>query len=296
MKFPLATTTTSCLLLTFLLSPSYLEGFTTTTNHHLSAPSSLQQQQQTTSSRSQRFASTLDEVDTTTATTADKKENNENGNTKYSFREQLTKSTMGSAALLATAAVNQAVSMKSLEAPDVTKTYISLNNNKTQTELDAEGLPLVYDKDLIQAYWSRQKGALNQRWSYFVGKAVPFFTKLVTLFIRDGEIKESEIPALSRQARMDLQDLGPTFIKAGQMMSVRPDVLPQATLDELQELQDSVIPFDTKIAVEQIERELGGPLGQFFTSISEEPVAGTLYNTTSCLFCFVHATFLEIMY
>jgi predicted unusual protein kinase regulating ubiquinone biosynthesis (AarF/ABC1/UbiB family) len=57
------------------------------------------------------------------------------------------------------------------------------------------------------------------------------------------------------------------------MMSVRPDVLPQATLDELTKLQDSVIPFDTQIAVKQIEEELGGPLGQFFTSISEEPVA-----------------------
>ena len=57
------------------------------------------------------------------------------------------------------------------------------------------------------------------------------------------------------------------------MMSVRPDVLPQATLDELTMLQDSVVPFPTSVAVEQIESELGGPLGQFFTSISEEPVA-----------------------
>jgi predicted unusual protein kinase regulating ubiquinone biosynthesis (AarF/ABC1/UbiB family) len=57
------------------------------------------------------------------------------------------------------------------------------------------------------------------------------------------------------------------------MMSVRPDILPQGTLDELTKLQDSVVPFDTKVAVEQIERELGGPLGKFFTSISEEPVA-----------------------
>jgi predicted unusual protein kinase regulating ubiquinone biosynthesis (AarF/ABC1/UbiB family) len=172
---------------------------------------------------------------------------------------------------MATAAVNAAVAMKSLEAPDVAKSYIALD--KTQKEIDEEGLPLVYDKDLIQAYWSKERGALNQRWSYFVGKAVPFFTKLVTLFIRDGKIADSEIPALSRQACMDLQDLGPTFIKAGQMMSVRPDVLPQATLDELTKLQDSVVPFETSIAVEQIEKELGGPLGQFFTSISEEPVA-----------------------
>jgi hypothetical protein len=44
-------------------------------------------------------------------------------------------------------------------------------------------------------------------------------------------------------------------------------------LDELATLQDSVVAFETTVAVQQIERELGGPLGQFFTSISEEPVA-----------------------
>ena len=54
----------------------------------------------------------------------------------------------------------------------------------------------------------------------FMGKAVPFFTRLVTLFITEEEINERHIPGLSRQARLDLQDLGPTFIKAGQMMSV----------------------------------------------------------------------------
>jgi aarF domain-containing kinase len=188
------------------------------------------------------------------------------------FGEGLKNSGIASAAAMATAAVNAAVSMKTLEAPDVKKSYISMDRNITNA-IDEEGLPLIYDKDLIEAYWTKERGALNKRWAYFVGKAVPFLTKLTTLFIRDGKIAESEIPALSRQARMDLQDLGPTFIKAGQMMSVRPDVLPQATLDELTTLQDSVVPFDTVTAVAQIERELGGPLGSFFTSISEEPVA-----------------------
>ena len=192
-------------------------------------------------------------------------------NSGTSLGERITNSGVVSAAAMAAAAVNAAVSMKSLEAPDVSKSYIALD--KTQQELDEEGLPLVYDKDVIEAYWSKERGALNKRWGYFVGKAVPFFTKLTTLFIRDGKIVDEEIPALSRQVRIDLQDLGPTFIKAGQMMSVRPDVLPTATLDELTKLQDSVEAFDTKVAVEQIEKELGGPLGQFFTSISEEPVA-----------------------
>ena len=56
-------------------------------------------------------------------------------------------------------------------------------------------------------------------------------------------------------------------------MSVRPDVLPPEALNELKILQDSVKPFATKEAIDLIESELGGPLGQFFTEISEEPVA-----------------------
>lgn len=213
------------------------------------------------------WASTLEEVEA-----AKKEETPESEDDKpVSFADRMANSGMASAAAVAAAAVNAAVSMKSLEAPDVEKSYVALD--KTQQELDEEGLPLVYDKDLIEQYWSKERGALNQRWGYFVGKAVPFFTKMVTLFIRDGKIAEKEIPELSRQARVDLQDLGPTFIKAGQMMSVRPDVLPQPTLDELTKLQDSVVPFDTQVARQQIEKELGGPLGQFFTTISEEPVA-----------------------
>lgn len=208
------------------------------------------------------FASTLDETETT------------NGETGSTFQERLTNSGVASAAAMATAAVNAAVAMKSLDAPDVQKSYIALDrNNDGEAQLDEDGLPLVYDKDLIEQFWAKERGALNQRWSYFVGKAVPFLTKMVSLFIRDGKIADKEIPALSKQARIDLQDLGPTFIKAGQMMSVRPDVLPTPTLEELTKLQDSVVPFDSTVAVAQIERELGGPLGQFFTSISEEPVA-----------------------
>lgn len=212
------------------------------------------------------FASTMDKTD------EENKINGSNDDGGPSFTDRFTNSGVASAAAMATAAVNAAVSMKALEAPNVDKSYISLDR-ESAAELDEEGLPRVYDKDLIEKYWAKERGALNRRWGDFVGKAVPFLTKLTTLFIRDGKIEEKEIPALSRQARMDLQDLGATFIKAGQMMSVRPDVLPQPTLDELAKLQDSVVPFDTKVAVEQIERELGGPLGQFFTSISEEPVA-----------------------
>ena len=68
------------------------------------------------------------------------------------FAEQIASSGAVSAAAMATAAVNAAVSMKTLTAPSVDKSYISLDlSSKTAT--DEEGLPLVYDKDLIESYW-----------------------------------------------------------------------------------------------------------------------------------------------
>jgi len=82
--------------------------------------------------------------------------------------------------------------------------------------------------------------------------------------------KEAE---LAQDARIVIEKLGPTYVKMGQMMSVRPDVLPDAALEELKKLQDNVEGFDTEIAIKQIESELGGPLGQFFSEISYEPVA-----------------------
>lgn len=191
---------------------------------------------------------------------------------QVSFTEQITNSGVASAAAMATAAVNAAVAMRELEAPDFSKSYIAVDET-SQRIVDEDGLPLQYDKDLISKYWQKERGALNKRWAYFVSKAIPFFSRVITLFITEGSITEEHIPSLSRQARLDLQDLGPTFIKAGQMMSVRPDVLPEAALEELRLLQDSVQPFETSVAVALIEKELGGPLGQFFSRISEKPVA-----------------------
>ena len=156
-------------------------------------------------------------------------ESSSSGSGSVSFAERVANSGVASAAAMATAAVNAAVSMKTLSAPDVSKSYIALSEDVT---IDEDGLPLVYDRVAIETYWKKEKGALNKRWGVFVGKAVPFLTRLTTLFIKDGSIEEKYIPELSRQARIDLQDLGPTFIKAGQMMSVRPDVLPQVRFEK----------------------------------------------------------------
>ena len=91
-----------------------------------------------------------------------------------------------------------------------------------------------------------------------------------------------------------MEELGPTYIKVGQMMSVRPDVLPQAALDELAVLQDSVEAFSTKVAVASIEEELGCELGQSPHSIARiEPRADSVSYSVRCAVCSVQCTALS---
>ena len=140
---------------------------------------------------------------------------------------------------------------------------------------DAEtGLPVSYDKERIQQYWLNQGSALQQRWGEFLRLSVPFLLKTATLLVQGGVDALQENDAeLARDARVICEQLGPTFIQLAQTLSVRPDVLPPSALAELAVLQDSVVPFETEVAIDIIEKELGGPLGTFFASISEEPVA-----------------------
>lgn len=71
-------------------------------------------------------------------------------------------------------------------------------------------------------------------------------------------------PDLSRAARirMVLEELGPTFVKMGQAVSTRSDLLPLDVLEELAKLQDRVTPFDGELARTIIERELGANMAQ----------------------------------
>jgi predicted unusual protein kinase regulating ubiquinone biosynthesis (AarF/ABC1/UbiB family) len=67
--------------------------------------------------------------------------------------------------------------------------------------------------------------------------------------------------------------LGPAFIKIGQALSSRPDLLPPSYLREFEQLQDKIPPFPSKEAYAVIEEELGARLTDIFESITPEPVA-----------------------
>lgn len=84
---------------------------------------------------------------------------------------------------------------------------------------------------------------------------------------------EANQPRRATELRQILTRLGPTFIKVGQALSTRPDLIRKDFLDELIKLQDQLPPFDNKIAFNIIETQLGRPAQQIYREISPDPVA-----------------------
>ncbi|XOD69859.1 MAG: ubiquinone biosynthesis regulatory protein kinase UbiB [Sodalis sp. (in: enterobacteria)] len=78
----------------------------------------------------------------------------------------------------------------------------------------------------------------------------------------------------SERVRLALQELGPVWIKFGQMLSTRRDLFPAAVIDQLTMLQNKVKPFDGALARAYIERSMGGqPLETWFDDFQQEPLA-----------------------
>ena len=76
-----------------------------------------------------------------------------------------------------------------------------------------------------------------------------------------------------QRLREALERLGPIFVKFGQVLSTRRDLLPADIADELARLQDRVPPFDPEVAVATIERAFRKPVDEIFTSFERVPVA-----------------------
>ncbi|WP_153099360.1 ubiquinone biosynthesis regulatory protein kinase UbiB [Paraburkholderia hayleyella] len=73
--------------------------------------------------------------------------------------------------------------------------------------------------------------------------------------------------------RLALESLGPIFVKFGQVLSTRRDLLPVDIADELAKLQDQVPPFDSDLAISIIEKALGAPVSAIFDDFERMPVA-----------------------
>ena len=85
-------------------------------------------------------------------------------------------------------------------------------------------------------------------------------------------LQEFLAPNFGVRLRRTLDDLGPTFVKFGQLLSTRADILPDSVLFELQKLQDTVKPIPAGVAQAIVERELGAPVSEVFARFDPEPL------------------------
>jgi len=145
------------------------------------------------------------------------------------------------------------------------------------------GLPYEYDPKILKDYFSKRPLTVLRRMAQVLSVGGGFFARSAL----DAALGRDD-PDLEVKRAGELRDLitslGPFYIKLGQALSIRPDVLSPRSMVELQKLCDKVPSYDTKIAFATIERELGKTVDELFSEITPEPVAaaslGQVYKAT----------------
>ncbi|MDD3840162.1 MAG: AarF/ABC1/UbiB kinase family protein [Clostridia bacterium] len=94
--------------------------------------------------------------------------------------------------------------------------------------------------------------------------------QIISVFIKHGVKRGILNP---EQLRLALEELGPTFIKIGQMLSTRPDILPDSYIVEFEKLQDNVKAVEYEQINDIIKEELGKPTDQIFQTFQKQPIA-----------------------
>ncbi len=105
---------------------------------------------------------------------------------------------------------------------------------------------------------------LNIDYYLELGKRIVTFNKMP---------KELERLSQPQRLRLVMEELGPTFIKLGQLLSTRPDVLGKEYIQEFSKLQDRVPAVSLDEIKAQIQLELGRPVEELFAEFSKQPIA-----------------------
>lgn len=140
----------------------------------------------------------------------------------------------------------------------------------SQSGLDVQGF-VHYDPDAIALYYR------HRPWQV-ISRTIHVFWSFITFFFHlqwDKWQNQVEKNKLKRAAELReiLTRLGPTFIKVGQALSTRPDLIRKDFLVELIKLQDQLPPFDNEVAFSILEKELGLKVDEAYREISPHPVA-----------------------
>src|SRR3954470_1488409 len=97
--------------------------------------------------------------------------------------------------------------------------------------------------------------------------------KTMDVDLPDDQVVEGAVTGDPEKLARDLEKMGPTFIKLGQLLSTRSDLLPAPYLDSLARLQDALEPFSADTVRETVEEELGVRLSRAFDDFDETPLA-----------------------
>jgi predicted unusual protein kinase regulating ubiquinone biosynthesis (AarF/ABC1/UbiB family) len=138
--------------------------------------------------------------------------------------------------------------------------------------IEAAGL-LEYDPAAItQIYAGHPRRLFRRFWQtlvpiglYLLGVGFDWLTQR----LKDPEIARDR----AREAADLVASLGPAFIKAGQALSTRPDIVPPLLLEELAQLQDQLPGFDSALAMACIEEDLGAPVAAIYAQLDAEPIS-----------------------
>ena len=138
--------------------------------------------------------------------------------------------------------------------------------------IEASGL-LKYDPEIISKIYQKNPNRLFKRlWQTLI----PIFLYIISVGWDKltGQLKkESKARFRAKQLTNLLVDLGPAFVKAGQALSTRPDIIPVILLEELSELQDQLPGFDGNKAMELIEEDLNKKIDEIFLTIDKDPIS-----------------------
>ncbi|XP_057459344.1 uncharacterized protein LOC130749983 [Actinidia eriantha] len=140
-----------------------------------------------------------------------------------------------------------------------------------EVDESSEFLPLVYEPASISAYWGKRPRAVATRIVQLLSVAGGFLSRIAWDVI-NKKVKENEV-ARAIELRDIVTSLGPAYIKLGQALSIRPDILSPVAMTELQKLCDKVPSFPDDVAMALIEEELGQPWYNTYSELTTSPIA-----------------------
>jgi ubiquinone biosynthesis protein len=115
---------------------------------------------------------------------------------------------------------------------------------------------------LVKYGFEEVAGALRSRLSIRLGEKTS-----------PTQVRETATGTRPQRVRMALEELGPAFVKLGQLLSTRPDLIPAEYIKELEHLQDRVALEPAEKITEQLHQELAGPVEEIFKNFEQKPIA-----------------------